>query len=110
MLRIRPCDFYEYTFDEYVKARKGYYDSLESQRRADYNNARLNAYYSILPHLKPSDQRKSIDQIIPDGWDGGDKASELSMKSQYDERWAKLRRIREGRAKAAADKNKKENG
>jgi hypothetical protein len=66
---MAPWDFDQYTFEEFMLKRKGFYDHFEAGKKIDYQHFRIMTWYMLLPHIKPADAKKGIDKILPNIYD-----------------------------------------
>lgn len=70
MLNIHPWDFWEYTYEDYILKRDGYYRGqeieLKAKLRTEFTHFRFLAYYTVYPHLKKGAQQKPWTEIVPD--------------------------------------------
>lgn len=66
VLNLHPWDFWEYTFEDYLLKRNGFFNNWDIQLRADFQHFRLVAYFCVYPHLTKAAQKKPYTDIIPD--------------------------------------------
>lgn len=85
---MHPWEFDEYSFNEYLQRRDGFYVHRRDNLQAEYQHFRIVAYWALYPHLKQSAQRKSMDSIIPDIYEppppvkGPEWVAEMRLKAK----------------------------
>jgi len=61
-------EFYDATPREFYNRLEGHRKAKEDEHKADWERARLVAYYAIAPHLKKG-ASNNMDKVIPLPWD-----------------------------------------
>jgi hypothetical protein len=71
VLGLHPWEFDEYTLQEYIQRRDGYYAHRRDTMHAEFQHFRVVAYWSVYPDLTKAAQSKPMDKIIPDIYEPG---------------------------------------
>lgn len=66
VIGLHPWEFWEYTVEDYMIKRKGYFDNRDITLRAEFQHYRLVAYFCVYPHLTKAGRQKPYTDIIPD--------------------------------------------
>src|SRR5688500_10303496 len=66
VIGLHPWDFWEYTFEEYMIKRKGFFDNRDITLQAEYQHFRLVAYFCVYPHLTKAGRQRPYTEVIPD--------------------------------------------
>lgn len=68
---MHPWELWEYSFQEYLWRREGYYKEQKRILRQHWEHARLQSYYSIVydANLSQTVRKKKLDKLIPDVYD-----------------------------------------
>lgn len=84
VLGLHPWEFWEYTFEDYMLKRKGFFDHRDIKLRADFQHFRLVAYFCVYPHLTKAGKNKPYTEIIPDIYEKSTKQEDF--KKWFEER------------------------
>jgi hypothetical protein len=98
VLNIHPWDFWNYTFEDYLLKRNGFYNNRDIQLRAEFQNFRLVAYFCVYPHLTKGAKNKPYTDIIPDIYEKSTKTEDFKqwfeeMRKKAKKRVQKLKNI-----------------
>jgi len=85
-------EFYDSTPREFYNRLEGHRKAKEDEHRADWERARLVAFYAIVPHLKKG-SGNSMDKVIPLPWDYEKPTGLKISKEKEEELHAKLDKI-----------------
>lgn len=84
VLNLHPWEFWEYTFEDYLLKRNGFYDYRRIDLKNNLQHFRYVAYWCVYPHLKKTAQNKPWTDIIPDIYDKSTKPEDT--KEWFEER------------------------
>lgn len=67
---LHPWELWEYTLEDYLARRRGYYKEQDRVLKAHYQHTRLQSYYAVVynPDIPLNIRKKSIDKLIPDAY------------------------------------------
>lgn len=101
VLGLKPWELWEYTFEEYLWHRKGYYAEQRRLLIAQYEHTRLQAYYAIIfdANLPYSLRKKSIDKLIPHAYNS--KPEEPKTAEWFEKQREHARKVSEELKKKA---------
>lgn len=98
VLGLHPWEFWEYTFEDYILKRKGFFDNRDIKLRADFQHFRLVAYFCVYPHLTKAGKNKPYTDIIPDIYEKSTSQEDFKkwfeeMRKKAKQRTQKLKTI-----------------